>query len=112
MTHRVCGFDPTKCFPIVGGKSVLRNDAEKAHETYSALFGTEQSLDRLGERGGFHPDEFALLVKGINPLHTGDAWVDKCDECKGAGEVIDSEEGGIWFKCGRCLGCGLVVYHG
>src|SRR5579871_3893660 len=71
MTHRVCGFDPTKCFPIVGGKSVLRNDAEKAHETYSALFGTEQSLDRLGERGGFHPDEFALLVKGINPLHTG-----------------------------------------
>ena len=107
MNLRVTAFDPDKCFPITGGKSVLWSDAETAYKVYSGFFGSGQSLKRLAERGGFHPDEFAYLWRGINPLHGKGAK--PCPECHGTGEVIQSDEGGIWFKCGVCIGAGTVL---
>ena len=41
--------------------------AEIAYAHYASLFGTQQSLERLAERGGFGREEFVLLLRGENP---------------------------------------------
>lgn len=50
-----------KRFPIQGVGSVPWAAAEQAYRAYSARYGTEQSLERLAERGGFGLAEFAVL---------------------------------------------------
>jgi len=47
------------------------SEAEIAYRTYSKLFGTSQSLERLAERGGFDIWEYAELRFGLNPLRLG-----------------------------------------
>jgi hypothetical protein len=49
-------------FPIQGGLTISWNAAEIAYAGYSRLYGTEQSLQRLAERGGFGLQEFVGLV--------------------------------------------------
>ena len=52
-----------KRFPMQDGPDVDWVTAEKIYEIYSELYGTEQSLERLAERGGFGWGEVAFLVK-------------------------------------------------
>lgn len=105
----------TRIFPLLSeprGKGVLWKDAETAYLTYSARFGTDQSLERLAERGGFGVEEFVYLFHGLCP-RIGGAWpVETCGECKGTGEVVQSDEGGMTFKCGVCYGAGAVLPKG
>lgn len=42
--------------------------AEKAYAVYARHFGTEQSCERLAERGGFGLEEFIYLLAGENPF--------------------------------------------
>lgn len=66
-------------FPIQGDRITRRGryeripatsvpwaEAEIAYRTYSHLFGTSQSLERLAERGGFGRAEFAVFRAGLN----------------------------------------------
>ena len=71
--------DDTRSFPVQGDYE--RNPAkpstipwwlaELAYEHYAELFGRQQSLERLGERGGFGRDELVKLLKRENPCHHG-----------------------------------------
>ena len=61
----------TSPFPIQGelGRPRLKSSsipwwlAEIAYEHYAKLFGKEQSLERLAERGGFGRDELLTLLR-------------------------------------------------
>jgi len=81
--------------------------AAKAYVTYAKLYGDDQSLKRLAERGGFGPEEFASLVRGLRPSRVLTDY-QACANCAGSGEVVDHEEGGIVFKCGICYGAGVL----
>lgn len=45
-------------------KTVSREIAEEAYKEYSALYGNDQSFERLHERGGFGWSELAILLHG------------------------------------------------
>lgn len=45
--------------------------AEMAYQSYSAWFGTEQSLERLAERGGFGREELLVLLAGDRDHYIG-----------------------------------------
>lgn len=68
--------DKEKLFPIQQGNPIPWSMAEQAYLTYSRLFGIDQSLQRLAERGGFGVQEFACLFAGHSPSHCQDR--DKC----------------------------------
>jgi len=53
-----------KCqtFPLQPTKDLPRVVAEEAYKEYSTCFGTQQSLDRIGERSGFGAAEIAILL--------------------------------------------------
>jgi len=55
-------------FPIQNDGTVPWSEAEKAYETYARFFGTDQSLERLAQRGGFGIAEFCWLYVGKNPI--------------------------------------------
>jgi hypothetical protein len=58
-------------FPIQEGDAIPWAWAEKAYVTYARLFGKQQSLERLAERGGFGLVEWACLYLGHDPgAHT------------------------------------------
>ncbi len=68
-------IDDCRPFPIQGQRGRSRDKdeqqctipwwlAEKAYEIYSNQFGTQQSLERLAERGGFGRYELTRLLKG------------------------------------------------
>lgn len=48
-------------FPIQGGLTISWGAAERAYRVYASLFGFEQSLERICERGGFGILEYAVL---------------------------------------------------
>jgi len=56
-------------FPIQGGFRIPWWAAERAYKTYARHFGTDQSLERLAQRGGFGLTEWGLLYAGLNPCH-------------------------------------------
>jgi hypothetical protein len=56
-----------KTFPIQDGPDVPYECAERAYATYAKFYGKSQSLERLGERGGFGHQEFACLFNGHRP---------------------------------------------
>lgn len=56
-------------FPIQEVGSIPWALAEQAYATYARHFGTDQSLARIAERGGFGLVEFACLLAGHKPLH-------------------------------------------
>lgn len=53
---------PIKTFPLQVQKDVPLVVAEEAYKEYSKRYGTEQTLKRLGERGGFGGAEIAILL--------------------------------------------------
>ena len=63
--------DDTSSFPIQGelGRPRLKSSsipwwlAEIAYEHYMKLFGSDQSLERIAERGGFGRDELLTLLR-------------------------------------------------
>ena len=105
----IVGYDPGKMFPIQGGKQVWWADAETAYETYVKKYGKDQSLKRIAERGGFSPAEFAYYFRGDMGPVLSDWPVDTCRNCRGSGEIVNSEEGGIVMICGECMGAGVLV---
>jgi len=57
-------------FPIQGGLTISMVAAERAYVSYRRMFGGDQSLDRLAERGGFGVMEYVQLYHDI-PFRTG-----------------------------------------
>lgn len=57
-----------KRFPIQNAGTVPWEEAEVAYNTYTRLFGNQQSLERLAERAGFGILEFCALYLGYDPL--------------------------------------------
>lgn len=53
-----------RTFPIQHGEPIPWTAAEKAYQTYAKLYGRQQSLERLAERGGFGLKEWACLYLG------------------------------------------------
>ena len=53
---------PTKTFPLQVSTDVPLRVAEEAYKEYVAMFGRCQTLERLGERGGFGSAEIANLL--------------------------------------------------
>lgn len=52
-----------KMFPMQDGPNIPWSLAETIYAGYSALYGTDQSLDRIAERHGFGWAEVAYLYK-------------------------------------------------
>lgn len=79
-------------FPIQGGLTIPKWAAERAYTTYRKLFGCGQSLERLGERGGFGMFEFVLLFEGKHPatFKAGDSRMPRL-VAKVMSEVFESE---------------------
>lgn len=57
-------MDDKKMFPIQRSTPVPWSEAEKAWRTYAKLYGGSQSLELLGQRGGFGVNEFACFWHG------------------------------------------------
>lgn len=51
----------SKRFPMQDGPDIDWITAEKIYAVYSGLYGTDQSLERIAERGGFGWKEVALM---------------------------------------------------
>lgn len=56
-------------FPMLNGPSISWKTAEKIYEIYSDLYGTQQSLKRLSERGGFGWSEVELMCRKYDSKH-------------------------------------------
>jgi len=52
-----------KTFPMQGGPAISMSLAAEIYKKYSDLYGTSQSLERLGERGGFGWSEIESLYR-------------------------------------------------
>lgn len=50
-----------RLFPMQGGPWIAWDTAELIYCAYSRLFGTQQTLERLAERGGFSWSEVELI---------------------------------------------------
>lgn len=66
-------LDDTQPFPIQSehdgkhrGTTIPWWLAEIAYRQYAHDFGTDQSLERLAERGGFSREELVTLLRGLN----------------------------------------------
>lgn len=56
---------PLLCdFPMLDGPNIPWSVAEEIYKVYSGLYGKQQSLKRLAERGGFYWGEVAKMWKG------------------------------------------------
>lgn len=55
-----------KRFPILGGLTISWPAAERAYKEYVRQCGSDQSLERLAERGGFGVFEFVYFYSGID----------------------------------------------
>ncbi len=53
---------PTKTFPLQQTKELPWRIAEEAYKEYVTRYGSQQSLKRLAERGGFGSAEIAILL--------------------------------------------------
>ena len=57
------GMNVVPVFPLQNrDKNLPKEVAEEAYKEYADQFGRSQSLDRLGERGGFGSAEIAILL--------------------------------------------------
>lgn len=88
---------------------VLWEDAQKAYQTYSKAF-PGQTLEDIFAGGGFGVEEFVYFYHGLVGPETESGWpTDVCPTCKGLGEVVLSEDGGMPDLCGKCLGVGALL---
>lgn len=88
--------------------SVLFEDALKAYETYAKAF-PGQKIEDLFAGGGFGVEEFVYFYHGLVGPETEGWPTDVCVTCKGQGEVIRSDDGGMPDLCGKCLGVGALL---
>lgn len=89
--------------------SVLWEDAQKAYQTYAKAF-PGQTLEDIAAGGGFGVEEFVYFYHGFVGPEAEDGWpTDVCVTCKGLGEVVLSEHGGMPDLCGKCLGVGALL---
>lgn len=65
-----------KRFPIQGGFDVSWSAAERAYARYAEVFGKEQSIERMAERGGFGLLEFFVFYTKAPCRATDPIW--KC----------------------------------
>lgn len=56
----------TRRFPMQRGPDIDWTTAEKIYAMYSALYGTQQSLERLAQRGGFGWKEVEVIQAEFN----------------------------------------------
>ena len=56
----------TRRFPMQHGPDIDWTTAEKIYAMYSALYGTQQSLERLAQRGGFGWKEVEVIQAEYN----------------------------------------------
>jgi len=56
----------TRRFPMQRGPDIDWTTAEKIYVMYSALYGTQQSLERLAQRGGFGWQEVEAIQAQYN----------------------------------------------
>jgi len=96
-------------FPIQNNKldcNVPLCIAEEAYKEYASQYGTSQSLERLGERGGFGCSEIAILLyercKRLEQLHKPL----KCSNCGGSGVTRGPSDSG-YITCDSCNGKGF-----
>lgn len=68
-----------RIFPIQKGSPIPWYIAERAYATYVQFYGTDQSMERLAERGGFGLQEFACLFCGHKPVKDHVECVEKSD---------------------------------
>ena len=54
-----------KPFPMQDAEDIPLWLAKKVYERYEKLYGGTQSLERIGQRGGFYRDEVVALIKAI-----------------------------------------------
>ena len=66
-------IEPGAYFPIQGVGKIPWAFAAKAYKKYVQLFGGNQSLERLAERGGFGWQEFVHLFNEKTPIGLLDA---------------------------------------
>jgi hypothetical protein len=96
-------------FPIqkdLGKSKVPLCVAEEAYKEYSARYGKSQSLERLGERGGFGVSEIAILLYDrCKRLEQAESRSSKCAKCRGSGEVRGPSDSG-YMDCPACNGKG------
>lgn len=52
-----------RMFPMQDGPAIPWSVAEKVYVLYSGIYGTQQSLERLAERGGFGWAEIPLFAE-------------------------------------------------
>ena len=53
-----------KEFPVIRWGNVPWDMGQRAYEGYSGEYGSSQSIERIAERGGFHPNEMDQFVPG------------------------------------------------
>jgi hypothetical protein len=97
-------MDDTRPFPIQGSTSYRDEEgqhirpmpstipwwlAEIAYEYYSRRYGTQQSLERLAERGGFGRKELVMFIQGDLRDTTASVIWDMTREIKKLREMID-----------------------
>lgn len=58
-------------FPMQDGPPIPWSLAEEIYRVYSNLYGNEQSLERLAERGGFGWDEITHMTKTYKRRRVG-----------------------------------------
>lgn len=102
-----------RTFPLISncraGMVVLWEDAEKAFASWSKV-NLLQTIESLALQGGFGVEEFVYFYHGFVGPKDGEGWpTDVCQECKGRGEVILSDDGGVPAICGKCLGAGALL---
>lgn len=68
-----------RMFPIQHASPIEWSLAERAYATYAESYGTDQSLERLAQRGGFGLQEFACLFAGHEPRAKHEECVAKAD---------------------------------
>lgn len=60
---------PDRQFPMQDGPAIPWPLAQRIYFVYADLFGTEQSMERLAERGGFAWAEVAVLRRQYYRKH-------------------------------------------
>jgi hypothetical protein len=87
-------------FPIQDVGAIPWSLAERAYQRYSQLYGTDQSLERLAERGGFGLAELGYLLRGHgrNLLSDEDAeWKRVCEYA--TREILNALRGSEAREC-------------
>lgn len=69
----------SKPFPIQQGFPIPWELAERAYLYYAERFGSDQSLERLAQRGGFGMQEFACLLARHFPQEGHRECIEKAD---------------------------------